>query len=108
MLTQAGTNTSPLRPDRPQPQQPQHQHPQERLTSCGRMLLAELCEAMTAAQVEVANQRRQPSDANLLAMARNHHVATMIAYEEALNALHLPVPPRLRDDLRLLRRVVRL
>jgi hypothetical protein len=32
----------------------------------------------------------------------------MIAYEEALNALHLPVPPRLRDELRLLRRVVHL
>jgi hypothetical protein len=95
VLTQAGTNGSPMRPE-------------QRLTSSGRVLLADLREAMAAAQAEVANQRRPPSDPNLLAIARSHHVAAMIAYEEALNALHLPVPPRLRDDLRLLRRVVRL
>lgn len=81
--------------------------PEQQLSSSGRVLLADLCEAMTQAQAEVAAQRRPPSDPNLLAVARRQHVAAMIAYEQALNALHLPVPPRLRDDLRLLRRVVR-
>lgn len=94
VLTQAGSNDV-------------HLHGGQQLTSSGRALLADLREAMATAQVEVANQRRPPSDANLLAIARSHHVAAMIAYEEALNALHLPVPPRLRDDLRLLRRLVR-
>ena len=94
VLTQADTNGAPVRVG-------------QQLSSSGRVLLADLREAMANAQVEVANQRRPPSDANLLAIARSHHVAAMIAYEEALNALHLPVPPRLRDDLRLLRRVVR-
>jgi hypothetical protein len=94
VLTQADTNGAPVRVG--------HQ-----LSSSGRVLLADLREAMANAQLEVANQRRPPSDANLLSIARSHHVAAMIAYEEALTALHLPVPPRLRDDLRLLRRVVR-
>ena len=94
MPTQAGSNGVPPRRE-------------QQLTSSGRVLLADLREAMATAQVEVANQRRPPSDANLLAIARSHHVAAMIAYEEALPALHLPVPPRLRDDLRLLRRLTR-
>ncbi|WP_140743919.1 hypothetical protein [Pedococcus bigeumensis] len=94
VLTQAGATSAPLVPER-------------RLSLSGRALLAELHEAMATAQAEVAAQRRPPSDANLLAIARSHHVLAMIAYEEALKSLHLPVPPRLRDDLRLLRRVVR-
>jgi len=72
------------------------------------MLLAELHVAMSSAQAEVAARRRQPSDPTLLAVARGHHVTAMVAYEEALRSLHLPVPPRLRDDLRLMRRLVRL
>jgi hypothetical protein len=94
VLTQAGATSVPLLPER-------------RLSSSGRALLAELHGAMAIAQAEVATQRRPPSDAGLLAIARSHHVLAMIAYEEALKSLHLPVPPRLRDDLRLLRRVVR-
>jgi hypothetical protein len=81
--------------------------PERRLSVSGRALLAELHATMATAQAEVAAQRRPPSDAHLLAIARNHQVLAMIAYEEALTSLHLPVPPRLRDDLRLLRRVVR-
>ena len=94
VLTQTGATSVPLLPER-------------RLSTSGWALLAELHEAMATAQAEVAAQRRPPSDANLLAIARSHHVLAMIAYEEALKSLHLPVPPRLRDDLRLLRRVVR-
>lgn len=81
--------------------------PERPLSSSGRALLAELHAAMTSAQAEVAAHRRPPSDANLLTIARGHLVSAMTAYEEALTSLHLPVPPRLRDDLRLLRRVVR-
>lgn len=94
VLTQASANGVPLIPER-------------QLSSSGRAMLAELYEVMATAQAEVATQRRPPSDANLLAIARSHQVLAMIAYEEALKSLHLPVPPRLRDDLRLLRRVVR-
>lgn len=78
-----------------------------RLSSSGRMLLAELHAAMALAQAEVAAQRRPPSDPNVLAIARGRLVTAMADYEEALTSLHLPIPPRLRDDLRLLRRVVR-
>ena len=80
--------------------------PARRMSSSG-LLLAELHAAMTVAQAEVAAHRRPPSDATLLAIARGHHMMAMAAYEEALTSLHLPVPPRLRDDLRLLRRLVR-
>ncbi len=94
MLTQVGPESVPLVPER-------------RLSSSGRAMLAELHEVMATAQAEVASHRRPPSDPNLLAIARSHQVMAMIAYEEALTSLHLPVPPRLRDELRLLRRVVR-
>lgn len=80
---------------------------ERRLSSSGGLLLAELHAAMARAQAEVAAHRRPPSDANLLAIARGRLVMAMTAYEEALTSLNLPVPPRLRDDLRLMRRVVR-
>jgi hypothetical protein len=46
--------------------------------------------------------------ATALALARRNHVTALTAYESALRAMRLPVPRRLRDDLRLLSGVVSL
>ena len=76
------------------------------VTLSGQLLLANLRDALVEAEHEVAMQRRAPCDAHLLALARRHHYSALDAYEQALTALKLPVPPRLRDELRLLRRLV--
>lgn len=75
-------------------------------SACSRAQLATLREAVSHAQEAVLAMRRSPADREQLATARREHLAAMLAYERALTSLRLPVPPRLRDELRLLRRVV--
>jgi hypothetical protein len=72
----------------------------------GRVLLLDLRAAMSTAHARVVDCRRPPVDLQQLLAARHEYVSAMVAYEKALCVLHLPVPPRLRDDLRLLRRLV--
>ena len=65
-------------------------------------LLGDLQAARTLAAQDVTpgrNQRPSPQRAKLL--------ACMEAYAAALTARRLPIPPRLRDDLRLLRGLCR-
>jgi hypothetical protein len=76
------------------------------LTSSGRVILLHLRAAMLEAHARVVTCRQRPVDVPRLLAARRAYVCAMTAYEQALRALHLPVPPRLRDDLRLLRRLV--
>jgi len=68
-------------------------------------VLTDLREAMNLAQVTVMAARRPPAAPIKLKAARIDYLAAMVAYERALTICRLPVPPRLRDEVRLLRRL---
>ena len=69
-------------------------------------VLADLRDAMNLAQVAVMQARRPPATAVQLTAARGDYLAAMLVYQRALIYFRLPVPPRLRDEARLLRRLV--
>ncbi len=73
----------------------------------GRALLAELRRAMHAARDVVRVERHRGADRQTLLAARRRHLDTMLAYEQALTAARLPIPPSLRDEARLAARVLR-
>ncbi len=64
--------------------------------------LAELSLAMRIARREVQALRQAPVVPDQLSAARTVLLKRITAYTEELQALHLPIPPGLRDDLRLL------
>jgi hypothetical protein len=70
------------------------------------LALLELRAAVISAGQAVAEARRGTVDVRGLADARRDHVSAMTAYQCALQAMSLPVPRQLRDDLRLQARVV--
>jgi hypothetical protein len=61
---------------------------------------------MAAAHEAVMTARRPPAGQLELKAARRDYLGAIVDYERALNALRLPVPPRLRDEMRLLSRLV--
>ncbi|GAA2165467.1 hypothetical protein [Pedococcus bigeumensis] len=68
-----------------------------------RRTLAECAEDVRAAREEVAARRMQPVTQTSLLSARRELLRVMEVYADELIARRLPVPPQLRDDLRLLR-----
>lgn len=75
-------------------------------SAAGRLALLELRAAVISAGEAVAEARRGTVDVRGLVDARRDHVSAMTAYQCALQAMSLPVPRQLRDDLRLQARVV--
>lgn len=69
-------------------------------------LLRDLSEAMNAAQDEVMAARRAPATQLDLMAARRHYLATILAYQQVLTLCRLPIPHKLRDEARLLLRLV--
>jgi hypothetical protein len=68
-------------------------------------VLGELGDAMKLARKAFMVARRPPAGPIQLSTARDDYLAAMLAYEHALTVMRLPVPPRLRDEVRLLRRL---
>lgn len=50
--------------------------------------------------------RRPPAGPSDLVEARADYLVAMLAYQEALSVYRLPIPPRLRDEVRLMRGLV--
>jgi hypothetical protein len=75
-------------------------------SAASQVALLELRAEMERTGTVLAAARSGSTDSRGLADARRDHVTAMTAYEEGLRALHLPVPPKLRDALRLQARVV--
>lgn len=69
-------------------------------------LLRDLSEAMNAAQDEVMAARRAPATQLDLMAARRRYLATILAYQQVLTLCRLPIPHKLRDEARLLLRLV--
>ncbi|MDV3223504.1 hypothetical protein [Intrasporangium sp.] len=69
-------------------------------------VLSSLRDSMNEAREAVMVARRPPAGPTQLKDARGDYLATMLAYEQALNLYRLPVPRRLHDDIRLMRRLV--
>jgi hypothetical protein len=69
-------------------------------------MLVPLRQSMAVALEAVMVARRHPSVAVQLQAAREEYLATIVAFEQALTVLGLPVPPRLRDEGRLMRRLL--
>ena len=69
-------------------------------------LLGSLRQTMDGARAEVMAARRATATRTDLDKARNDYLLAMVAYQQALTVYRLPTPPRLRDELRLLRRVL--
>ena len=72
-----------------------------------RRALAELAEDVRVARAEVVARRRQPVVQPSLESARLELLRVMQVYSDELIARRLPVPPQLRDDLRLYRHLGR-
>jgi hypothetical protein len=72
-----------------------------------RRTLAELAGDVRAARDEVAARRMSPVAQLTLLSARQELLRVMEAYSDELTARRLPVPPQLRDDLRLYRDIRR-
>lgn len=68
-----------------------------------RRTLAEMAGDVRAARDEVAARRMSPVTPSLLLSARQELLRVMELYSDELTARRLPVPPQLRDDLRLYR-----
>lgn len=62
--------------------------------------------AMNLAQRTVLAERRHPADQPQLRIARVAQLLAMSRYEEALTSCCLPIPPRLRRETQLLRRLL--
>lgn len=71
----------------------------------GPPLLTDLREVMILARAAVMVARRPPCVQVQLSAARGDYLTAMLAYERALAAVGLPIPRRLRDEARLLRRL---
>ena len=67
--------------------------------------LALLLDEVHKASDEVSRLRRAPLPPDRLAAARQSLLAALESYAAELTARRLPVPPRLRDDLRLQRSI---
>ena len=65
--------------------------------------LGQLTQAMSQARADVSEQRRQPVDIDELVLARQILLGAIEAYVAGLAERRLPIPPPLRDELRLLR-----
>ena len=72
----------------------------------GRGHLVPLRDAASTAREAVLVARALPNTSPALLAARRAHLGALVDYVQALTDHGLPVPARLRDDLRLLRRVV--
>ena len=72
-----------------------------------RRTLAELADDVRVARAEVAEQRMSPVTQPDLLSARQELLRVMEIYSAELTARRLPIPPQLRDDLRLLRDIRR-
>ena len=68
--------------------------------------LAEMAEDVRLARQEVAARRMSPVTQSSLLSARQELLRVMEVYSDELTARRLPIPPQLRDDLRL-HRVIR-
>ena len=69
--------------------------------------LAELAEDIRAARAEVRALRAAPVIVTDLLSARQTLLRAMEAYADELTVRRLPIPPQLRDDLRLQRDIRR-
>ena len=72
-----------------------------------RRSLAEMAEDVRLAREEVAARRMSPVTQSSLLSARQELLRVMEVYSDELTARRLPVPPQLRDDLRLYRDIRR-
>lgn len=70
-----------------------------------RPVLTDLRKAMKVAQRVMMVARRPPDVPVQLTAVRGDYLPSVLAYERALSTFALPVPPRLRDEARLLRRL---
>jgi hypothetical protein len=61
---------------------------------------------MRATQETVLLARRAPADPRELRTARVAHLLALTQFERALTACHLPIPPPLQREARLLRRLL--
>ncbi len=86
-------------PGDPQPADPPTHSP-------GPRRLVALRDTMTRAQQTMLVARRPPADHVELRLARVAQLAAMTRYEEALTSCRLPIPPQLRREARLLRRLL--
>jgi hypothetical protein len=69
----------------------------------GSLVLDALRQGMDQAREAVMAARRPPAGPTQLKDARETYLLAMLAYLRALSIYRLPVPPRLRDEVRLLR-----
>lgn len=69
-------------------------------------VLRDLSAAMKVALDAVRVARRAPATQLELMAARREYLATIVAYQQALTLFRLPIPHKLRDEARLLRRLV--
>ena len=75
-------------------------------TRSNRNSLPGLRDTMRSAERTVMVARVAPSDAVQLRAARVAHLLPMTQYEQALTGCQLPTPPRLLQEVRLLRRLL--
>ena len=75
-------------------------------SGAGRGHLVPLRDAASTAREAVLVARALPNTSPALLAARRAYLGALVDYVQALTDHGLPVPARLRDDLRLLRRVV--
>jgi hypothetical protein len=74
-------------------------------TSPGLAALEHLMEDVRLARADVQALRRAPVVHDRLFAARQSLLRALEAYAEALTVRHLPIPPKLRDELRLQREI---
>lgn len=79
---------------------------QTALTRPARAILLDLRDATSTAHEQMMAARRPPHDRATFEAARLNYLGSLMAYADALRQLGLPLPRRLRDDLRLLQRLV--
>ncbi len=71
-----------------------------------RQSLPALRDTLESAQRAVWEARLPPADAGQLRLARVAHLLAMTQFEQALTRCRLPIPPRLLQEARLLRRLL--
>ena len=77
-----------------------------RAAPSNRQSLPALRDTMISAGRTVSLARTPPSDAGQLRQARIAQLLAMTQYEQALTGCRLPIPPRLLQEVRLLRRLL--
>lgn len=75
-------------------------------TASDRQRLTAFRNSMNSAHQRVMTARRAPADQGQLRAARVAHLLAMTQYELALTSCSLPIPPRLRRESQLLRRLL--